>query len=206
MEAENDFLVIFKDLGVIIEDGHFAYASGLHGSVYVNKDALFANPPQAMRISRELAAQFKDNSVQTIVGPATGGAILATLTAHQLTEYNREAFIASPLVRAAYTDKKRDGASILRGFEGIIRGRRVMVVDDVITTGSSVAEVIKEVRKLNTTIVGVATLFNRGGITAKQLDVPRLYSLVELKINAWPKSECALCRGQIPINATFGRG
>ena len=204
MEKDADFLQIFYNLGVVIEDGHFNYASGLHGTTYINKDAIFLDPVQLNLLSREIAAHFRDERVHTVLGPVVEGAKLAGFVALNATLYNNNPPIPVGLVYAAHTDKIAGGKfAIRRALHKYIAWRRVLIVDDVITTGSSIVRVIKAVRSLNATVVGVGTFFNRGGVTSATLGVPKLYSIVDLPLDAWPKEECALCREGIPLTSKF---
>ena len=204
---ESDFVGIFESLGAIIRGGHFRYSSGLHGSVYINKMAIFKIEDIAYRLCREIAAQFKDDSISLVIGPAVGGSIMSRFTAEAMTRNSRKFKISSTLVHAVSADKTSNEKFVIASeFNKLICERRVLVVDDVLNTGASLKKVIALVRKARGGVVGVGTFFNRGGITKKDLDVPKLYSLVDMKLEAWPKDICAMCKEGVPMNTEFGSG
>lgn len=204
---DNAFIDVFESLGAIIRGGHFSYSSGFHGSTYINKKAIFKNQDIAYRLCREIAARFKDDSVQTVIGPAVGGAIVAQLTAQAMTEYDKESQISPALVHSVRANKAPNKKFIITGeFDGLIRKRRVLIVEDVLNTGASLKGVADIVREINGVIVGAGALFNRGGVTKEALGVPKLYSLIEMRLETWPKDVCTMCKENIPINTQFGRG
>lgn len=100
-----------------------------------------------------------------------------------------------------------NGFGFKRGYDKLIAGKRVLVVEDVLTTGGSVRAVVDAIRALKGDIVGVGVLCNRGGITVQDIgDVPRLEALVHVTLDAWDEAECPLCRQGVPINTSVGKG
>ena len=94
-----------------------------------------------------------------------------------------------------------------RGYDELIRGKRVLVLEDILTTGNSVKKVIEVARQIPCDIVGVAALCNRGGITSAQIgNVPELFSLLELSLETWEPKDCPMCQQKIPINTSVGKG
>ncbi|MEI6499047.1 MAG: phosphoribosyltransferase family protein [bacterium] len=95
-----------------------------------------------------------------------------------------------------------------RGYGDLVAGgKKVLVVEDVLTTGSSVKKVVEAVRAIGGEVVGVAALCNRGAVTAKDIgDVPELFSLMNISMESWDASECPLCAAGVPINTTVGKG
>jgi len=101
---------------------------------------------------------------------------------------------------------KKPSFIIRRGYDKLVSGKKVLGVEDILTTGGSVKKVIKATRVLDGNIIGVGVLCNRGGITAKDLDVPRLFSLVNVALEMWDENDCPLCATNVPINTSVGKG
>lgn len=184
---------LFEAAGAIRTGGHFVYTSGLHGSAYVNKDAVY---PDTHRIA-ELCALLGDAVAgfhpELVCGPAVAGIIVSQWTAHHLG------------IPAVYADKVDDGLVLARGYDGLVAGKRVVVVEDVVTTGGSLAKAIAAVEAAGGTPVAAAALVNRGGVTADDVQAPALVSLLELDFEAVPAAECALCAAGVPIDTGFGK-
>lgn len=190
--------------------GHFVLASGRHSRKYINKDAIYLYPRFLSEISREIFLHFLGKDVEVIAGPAVGGAILAhwvgswyrSLNFQPLVVFSEENY-RLPITFQDLTEK----SIFRRGYDKMIPGKRVLVVDDVLTTGSSVKKVVEAVKKLEGKVIGVAVVVNRGNVTAKECgDIPELYALINLKIQSWLEEKCPLCRKDIPISTEVGRG
>jgi orotate phosphoribosyltransferase len=198
-------LQMFVDSGVLVKGGHFVYASGKHGSVYVNKDAIYPHPLDVGILCSWIVEHFCLGKIgvdyDVVVGPEKGGIILA-----QWTAYNSVHIYTSKKILAVYAEKEGDGFVFRRGYDKLITGKKVLVVEDVLTTGSSVGKVIKAVQNLGGTVIGLGALFNRGDVTANDLGIPDLYSLVNKTLNSWDEAVCPLCKDGIPINTDFGKG
>jgi orotate phosphoribosyltransferase len=190
-----------KRVQAVVTGSHFVYTSGLHGSVYVNKDAIYPHTKLISEIGREFGGQFRDAQVEAVIAPAVGGVILATWTAYHLSRLTKRE------VLGVYADKIEGTKEfeLKRGYDKLIAGKRVLVVEDVVTTGGSVAKVIKLTKKI-ATVVGLAVICNRGQVGAKELGVDKLYSLVQANFAAWAEKECPLCQKKIPINLDLGKG
>jgi orotate phosphoribosyltransferase len=112
-----------------------------------------------------------------------------------------------PEVLRIYAEKADGGNFILkRGFDKLVTNKRVLVVEDILNTGGSVASVIRAVQDAGGTVVAVAAICNRGGVTADQLQVPQLVSLVNVTMESWEAKDCPLCRDNVPINTKVGHG
>jgi orotate phosphoribosyltransferase len=181
--------------------GHFVLTTGRHSDSYVNKDALYTYTHDTARIGREMAARYKDAGIEAVLGPAVAAAILAQWTAYYLTEaLAKEVF-------ATYADKDGQGGFIIkRGYDKLIAGKKILVVEDLTTTGSSVKKVIDAAKFAGAEIVGACVLCNRGGVTAEAVGAPRLDSLVRLELDSWEAAGCDLCKREIPVNTDVGHG
>jgi orotate phosphoribosyltransferase len=194
-------LEILEQHKAILTGTHVVYTSGRHGSAYVNKDAVYPHTAAIASLCGAMADAFAHAGVEVVVGPTVGGVILAQWVAHRLSA-------RGPEVLAVYAEKAAAGGfELKRGHDAIVRGRKVLVVEDVLTTGGSLAHVIETVRAAGGEVVGAAALCNRGGITAAQVgNPPELFSLVEVSLDSWDESECPMCRDGVPVNVSVGKG
>jgi orotate phosphoribosyltransferase len=201
---ENELLIILQQLGAIVTNDHIVYTSGRHGSSYVNKDALYPHTTAASLVGLAIAQRFADANIETVAGPTIGGVIMAQWTAHHLSQlYGHEVLAVYAEEEHHETGKRR---VFRRGYDAHIIGKRVLVVEDVITTGGSVRLVVEAVTTIGGSVVGVGALCNRGGITASDLGVSRLVALAELPLESYPAETCPLCAAGVPINTRLGKG
>jgi len=202
---QEEALKIFEETQAIVTNIHVVYTSGYHGSSYINKDAIYPHTEKISKLCEFIAESFKDYKIDGVIGPVIGGIVLAQWTAHHLSKIQGKEIVA------LCADKVQQGSEtefvIKRGQEKFIRNKKILVVEDNITTGGSVRKVIKAVQELEGEIVGVGALCNRGGITAEQLgNIPIAKSLLEIPMDAFNKEQCPLCKQGIPINTQLGKG
>lgn len=200
---EQEVLQLLGNVGAVITDSHIVYTSGKHGTAYVNKDAIYPHTAQTSRLCRTIAEQFADDGVEVVIAPAIGGVILSQWVAHHLTQ------IRGCEVIGVYAEKVEgeDTFVIKRGYDKLITGKNVLVVEDVLTTGGSVKKVVEATRASGGKVVGLGVLCNRGGIVpADVANPPRLIALVNVKLDAWDEAQCPLCEQNIPINTDVGKG
>jgi orotate phosphoribosyltransferase len=191
------------ELGALIVDSHIVYTSGKHGSAYVNKDAIYPHTAATSSLCEQIARHFRGRGVDVVIAPAVGGVILSQWTAHHLTGFEGHE------VLGAYAEKREggDGFIIKRGYDRLVQGRRVLVVEDILTTGGSVKKVVETVRAIGGDVVGVGALCNRGGIAATDIGgVPELFALINVSLESFDPSDCPLCRAKVPINTSVGKG
>lgn len=195
-------LAILTRVGAIIEDTHVVLASGRHGSNYVNKDAVYPHGEAMQLIAQALADPFLDEGIEAVLGPTIGGVALSQWTSHSIATYWK-----TPVL-ALYAEKQPDGSfALTRGYDKLVAGRRVLVVEDILTTGGSVKKVIDAARQHSAIIIGVSAICNRGKVTPEMIgDVPRLESLLNLDFQTWSEEECPLCKSGVPINTSVGKG
>lgn len=188
-------------IGAVITGSHIVYTSGRHGSAYVNKDAIYPHTRETSQLCRAIAEMFRGDAVDVVLGPAVGGTILSQWAAHHLSEIDgRE-------VLAVYADKDGDAFAIRRGYDRLIRGKRVLLVEDVLTTGGSAKKVVEVARATGAEVIGLGAICNRGSVTAKDLgDIPRFASLLDVQLESWDASECPACQQGVPVNTSVGHG
>ena len=176
---------IFRDAGAFRE-GHFVLASGRHSPRYLEKFQVLQWPRETERLCAAIVERFRGERPDTVAGPTTGGIILAHEVARQLG------------VRAVYAERPESGAGRVfrRGFQ-LSRGERILVVDDIMTTGGSVQETIDAVRASGAEVIGAAVLVDRSGGDAG-LGVP-VHALWSLQIPTYAPADCPLCARGVPV-------
>lgn len=198
---EQEVLRILAKVGAVITDSHVVYTSGKHGSAYVNKDAVYPHTDETSRLCRAIAEWFTLHGAQVVIAPAVGGCILSNRVAEHLSE------LTGKEVLGVYADKDGDGFVIKRGYDKLVAGRRVLVVEDVLTTGGSARKVVEAVRSIGGQVVGLGVLCNRGSVMAEGVGcVPELRALVNVRMDAWDEAACPLCAQGVPVNTDVGKG
>jgi len=193
---------IFDETGAI-KTGHFVYTQGGHGPRYADKDSLYPHTKKARKLCKEIAKRFKNDGVEVVIGPAMGGIILSQWVTDYLTD------LTGREVLAVYAQKNKDetGFVIKRGYDKLIEGKRVLVVEDVVNTGKSVEKVVELVRIHGGIVIGVGALVNRGGVTPQKIgNPPKFVVLLNVKFENYPEKDCPLCRDGVPINTDVGKG
>jgi orotate phosphoribosyltransferase len=182
--AAGDVERVFRDSGALRE-GHFILASGRHSALYLEKFQVLQHPAETERLCAAIAMRARSLAIETVAGPTTGGIILAHEVARQLG------------VRAIYAERREGapGREFRRGF-ALTPDERVLVVDDIMTTGGSVQETIEAVRSAGGTVAGVSVLVDRSGGSAR-LDIP-VHSLWRLEIPSYLPAQCPLCGKGVP--------
>jgi orotate phosphoribosyltransferase len=184
-----------EKIGAVFTNKHFVYVSGKHGSGYINMDPLFPETVLLFKLCKQLVEPFV-GEFDTVVGPATGGiklSILASLAAEKA---------------GVWADKDGKGGFVFerQGFATQITGKRVLIVEDLLTTGSSVAKVAQEVEKAGGTVTGISVVCNRGNVKAEDIGAPRINALFKVDFTAQEADECELCANNIPIVENIGHG
>jgi orotate phosphoribosyltransferase len=174
---------IFQKSGAIL-NGHFLLASGLHSPVYWEKFRVLQYPNYTEQLCRIISDHFRKQQVQVVAGPTTGGIILAFEMARQLG------------VRGIFAEKEGEKRAFRRGFN-ISPGERVLIVDDILTTGGSIREVISAVTECKGIVIGVGVLVDRSEQPA-EFGVP-LFSCYRAITQVYTPEDCPLCAAQIPL-------
>ena len=175
--SEENILDILKDYNVI-EEGHFLLSSGLHSDKYVQCARLFQYPEISGGICQELASKLKGYKIDKVVGPAMGGILPA---------YEISRSIGKPNI---FAEREKGKMTFKRGFE-ISDGEKILITEDVVTTGKSVLEVIDQVEREGGVVTLVASLIDRSGGEVG-FEVPYI-SLIKLGIKNYEPSDCPLC-------------
>ncbi|MPL81519.1 Orotate phosphoribosyltransferase [bioreactor metagenome] len=189
MMTEVEVKELFLETGAILE-GHFLLTSGLHSPLYVEKFQVLQYPKHTETLCKALAQKFANQNVDLVVGPVTGGILLA----HEVGK--------SLGTRAIFTERENGKMTLRRGFV-IKPGERVLVVEDIVTTGGSVKEVIDVVREHGGVPVGVGILVDRSGGKAEFGTLTQ--ALLHLNVDTYSKENCPLCTTGIPITKRGSR-
>jgi orotate phosphoribosyltransferase len=175
---------IFEKAGAILK-GHFLLTSGLHSPVYWEKFNVLQSPPHTEQLCRMIADHFREQKIDVVAAPTTGGIILAFETAKQLG------------VRGIFAEKtgKKERA-FKRGFS-IEPGERVLIVDDILTTGGSIREVMAAVKKLGGKVIGIGVMVDR---STEEIDFGApLFSCLRAEAITYSPDNCPLCKEGIPL-------
>ncbi|MDT7807588.1 MAG: orotate phosphoribosyltransferase [Acidobacteriota bacterium] len=172
----------FRRTGALLE-GHFVLTSGLHSTHYLQCALALQHPAEAEAFGRAIAENFSEQSIEAVVAPAIGGIIIGWEVARALG------------VRFIWTEREDTKMTLRRGFT-VRPGERVLVVEDVITTGGSTRETCDALRAAGALVVGAASIIDRSGGRA-DVGVPRV-ALATLDVPAVAPDTCALCARGVP--------
>lgn len=203
---EADVLDILQKVGAF-RAGHFVGVSGLHLDTYVNKNAMYPYTREMSKLCEDIAKRFVGKNIEAVVGPATGGIILSQWVAYHLSELEgREVY-------GTYADKDGDSFVIKRGYNELIKGKTILVVEDLVTTGGSLRKVIEAARAEGADVYGAVAICNRGHVTSDMIGLPaqagnptEFISMLSVELDQWSEADCDLCKRNIPINTDVGHG
>ena len=182
--TSEEVLDIYKKTGALLT-GHFLLSSGLHSEQYLQSALVLQQPDIASKLCAALAEHFRNSNIQAVIAPALGGVFVSHETARALK------------VRALFAERVNGELTLRRGFT-IKPGERVLVVEDVITTGKSTRETIEVVKRSGGTAVAAGSLVDRSGGKA-DLGVP-YKALVTLQVPVYSPASCPLCKaGSKPV-------
>lgn len=188
---QEEIIRLFKDSDALLT-GHFKLTSGRHSDVYYEKFALLSQPVLCTRICEEMAERLKEAHPVTVVGPTTGGIIIGYDVARYLG------------IRSIYAEAADSGAGRVfkRGFS-LAKGERVVIVDDVLTTGKSLHEVIDLVKSYEAEIAGIGVMLDRSNGKAG-VDYP-IFALATVAAESWESTSCPICAKGIPLTQRGSR-
>lgn len=181
---------LFEAAGAL-RRGHFVLKSGRHSDLYLEKFAVLQYPALGVEIGRRLAAALIERDPTLVVGPTTGGALLAFETARQL-----EASLGRT-VRGVFAEPMERGARALRRGWPVSGADRVVLVDDILTTGASLAETVAAVDAAGAWPLAAAVMVDRS-TGPVEIGCPIL-PLGRIEIGSWPPEECPACGDGAPL-------
>lgn len=176
--TNTEILSIFRQSGALLE-GHFQLTSGLHSPQYFQCAKVLQYPRYMEQLCGEIASKFRGERIEVVIAPALGGIVVGQEVGRQLG------------ARTLFTERKEGTMQLRRGFE-IRSGERVLVCEDVITTGGSVQEVIRIVEASGGNVIGVAAIVDRSGGKAP---FKTMFATMSMDVLAFTKEDCPLCKG-----------
>lgn len=183
MTNRQEIFEIFEKANALLK-GHFLLSSGLHSDLYFEKFQVLQHPEYVEILCRELASLFSDDAIEVVVGPTTGGIIIAYEVAKNLK------------TRSIFAELEGNKRVFKRGF-GLKKGERVLIVDDILTTGKSVREVVDLVREHDGEIIGIGLLLDRSG---GRVDFGHpLKPLAVTEVKNYSPEACPLCKKGEPL-------
>ena len=189
--TEQEVKELLIETGAIM-DGHFLLTSGLHSPHYVEKFNVLQQPKYTEKLCQAMAEKFKDANIETVVGPVTGGILLAHETGKALG------------TRAIFTERVEGKMTFRRGFS-LHKGERCLIVEDIVTTGGSIKEVIEVVKAHGGIPVAVSMLVDRSGGKANFGDVP-CTALLHMDVETYQPADCPLCKQGLPMTKRGSTG
>ena len=176
-------LALFRRAGALLE-GHFRLTSGLHSNGYLQSALVLQHPADAGALGAALASKVASWRPDVVLSPALGGVIIGHEVARALT------------VRALFAERADGNLTLRRGF-ALKRGERVLIVEDVVTTGGSTRETIDVATSSGAQVVGATALIDRSG-GAASLGVP-FEALARLALPTYEPANCPLCAQGLPV-------
>ena len=180
---------IFVAAGAVLR-GHFLLASGLHSATYWEKFRVLQFPEHTVPLCTMIADHFRESSIDVVAGPTTGGVILAFEVARQLG------------VRAVYAERGDEGGRVFRRGLTVATGERVLIVDDVLTAGGSVRDVITAVRTLGGAVSGIGVLVDRS-VADLDFGAP-LFGCLKTSVETHTPESCPQCATGVPLTKPGG--
>src|SRR3954467_14164190 len=181
--TRDELLDLYRRVGALL-DGHFRLTSGLHSPGYLQCALVLQHPAEAEACGAGIAGRVRDLGADVVLSPALGGIVIGQEVGRALG------------VRAIFAERQDGTLTLRRGFS-LAPGEKVLVVEDVVTTGGSTRETIDAARAAGATVVGACAIVDRSG--GKQgLDVP-FHSLLPMDVKAYQPDDCPLCQQGIPV-------
>lgn len=199
---------ILEKLGAIIRNDHFVYTSGKHGSVYIRKDMLYPHTNEVSKVGKLFAEKFKDANVEVVVGPAVGGIVLSQWAAYHLSRLTKKDVLSIFTEKVGSEDQLfNKNQTFKRGFDQLVKNKKILIVEDLTTTGGSVKRVIDAVKAGGGKILSTCVMLNRDPelVSSKSLGTP-FSELGVLKAEAFDETDCPYCKEGRPINTIVGHG
>lgn len=187
-------------MGVILS-GHFVYASRLHGDKYFDKDALLASPKRLSVTCLHLAEKFFQDGVEVVAAPAASGIALS-----QWVSFHLPNVAGYKTVGAVFSEKSGPIMTFRNRFRTLLKGKRILIVEDTVNRGGTVRKVIDAVRFSGGNVIGVGALCKRGGLTVVDLGVPKFEALITVDWPSYHENACPLCEKEVPIDTSVDHG
>lgn len=198
--TEADFLALFAEVGADLT-GHFVLASWRHSNRYFNKKLVFDNDRAFKIVATALAHRVMQDQPDFLVAPQSHGVKLAQEVQWTLSEVYRHSITLVPAEKGP-----NESFFISNMDKSFLRKKRVVFIEDILTTGGSIKKVITLARELEAELISLHAFVNRGDITAEVVGVPKMTVLAHVSAETWAEEECPQWLKDIPVNETVGRG
>ena len=183
MLSQEEVKAIFLAAGAL-QKGHFLLSSGRHSEEYWEKFWVLQFPNHVEKLCAEIARRYRNENIEVVLGPTTGGILLAMEVGRQLG------------VRALYAEKENGVRMLRRGLQ-LQEGTRTLIVDDILTTGGALKECVELAESLKANLIGTSVLVDRSG--GKVSVGYRLESLLTIQAESFDCDDCPLCKQGVPI-------
>ena len=191
-----DVARLFADIGVL-KTGHFRLSSGKHSDTYLQCQLALGDPALALRLGRDLAGKLDPAAIDLVASPALGGVLAGFAVAAALDR---------PFVFTERAPGDANRQMVLRRGQQIPQGSRVLIVEDVVTTGGSALEVAALVESLGASVAGIAAVVDRsGGLPPQQRPPHAVTALLSVAPQAWDEHQCPLCADGVDVDAPGSR-
>src|SRR5258708_11814888 len=187
--TETEVLDLFRQSGALLE-GHFRLSSGLHSDRYLQSALVLQHPDYAEQMGRALAARLEHLQPTAILSPALGGIVIGQEVGRAMN------------IRALFAERQDGKLTLRRGFT-LAPGDRVVVVEDVITTGGATLQTVAVAEESGASVLGAAAIIDRGADPGR-LNLP-LQALVRMEVPAYPPESCPLCARRVPVTKPGSR-
>jgi len=201
---------ILEKSGGLMIGGHYVLSDQKHTDRYVEKTRFLRRVDYLQILADMIAKAYSKKNIEVVIAPAVGGVGLAAIVAVGMMQAG---FGAAGEIQWGYAEpfRGKDGELILyelkRGFAQMVEGKRVLVVEDVITTGRSAALVVKAVRANGGNVVGLSAIINRGRVTSLDVGHPGYFKpLLTIDLPVFDPEDCELCKFNVPVNEELGHG
>lgn len=201
MDAAARTEAILRETNAILENDHFVSINGHHSAGWIDKDAINPHTQHVAELCGLLAEATRHLGAEIVCGPCEGGLIVSLWTGHRA---NLPAVFVEHA--AAHGEELRGRFIFRRGYDQWVKGKRVLIVDDIINTGHSVRQTSDAVREAGGEIVGIACYVDRGNVTAADLGGYPYHYLLQWKIPSWPEAETPPEIMARPVNTRLAHG
>lgn len=193
---------ILKNVGAITVNSHVVLTTGRHSDGYINLDKLMPHTEDASEMGKLFAEKYQNMGIDVVAGPAVGGIILSQWVAYHLSKLKNKEILS------VFAEKDNQKNQILdRGFDKLVKGKKVLVVEDFTTTGGSVKKVVDEVKRNGGKVIATCVILNRepDKVNSDSIGAP-FDSLDVFIVQSWGEEECPMCEKKVPINTEVGHG
>jgi orotate phosphoribosyltransferase len=180
-----------------------------HSDLYLNKDAVTMYPLLGDRLYKAMVKPWLKEGIEVVVSPATAGIPIAQGMAREFGSHLHDEMFPAVYAELRDPGDKQSGLQLKRGFDRVVKGKRILVGEDITTKGRSAKETVKAAEAAGGIVVGVAVIVDRGGVTAEDLGVERMECLSKLSgydAHVWRQEECPRCQNKVALEVGVGHG